>query len=347
MTLSNIPSEKTEKTEKTEKIVLLANLGTPKSYLKKDVKDFLTEFLMDKRVIPLPYFLRFLLIRGIIIPLRLNKVCKVYRTVWCEKENGSPLKIYQEKLVSKLNLELKNKNFKIFSLMRYGEPSIKTIFESRDFENIKNIKNIKEIILLPLYPQFSATTTGSLFDAFARFFRKKNNFQAYLFKIINFYYDHPDYIQTISRHIQNHSHLNSGADPTSLLIFSFHGLPEINIQKGEPYLIHCQQTAEKIAEALHLEQSQWQIAFQSRVGAQRWLQPYLDQLLISLPKKNIKKIAIVCPGFPIDCIETLEEINIQNRALFLNSGGVEFEYIPALNDHELHVEFLKKLIQNY
>ena len=302
--------------------ILLCNLGTPQEPTLREIKKFLGEFLMDKRVISLPYLLRFLLVYGIILPTRVKKLVAVYQSVWTD--NGSPLLSINNLLAQKLENYLNN-NFKVLLAMRYGKPSI-----SQALEIFKSLEITPEnIIILPLYPQYSLTTTESVFDCF-------NSLPLH----IQNYHDHPLYIQALADSVREYQAQHGKPD---LLIISFHGLPEINIQKGDPYLKQAQRTSELLAQALNLKNSEWRLTFQSRVGAQKWLTPYTDQVLKNLPKENIFSIQVICPGFSIDCIETLEEIDIRNREFFLESGGKKFGYIPCLNNQDSHVNLLGAL----
>ncbi len=324
-----------EKKSSLKTLVLLCNLGTPQKPSLREVKKFLKEFLMDRRVISLPYFLRALLVYGLIIPFRSPKTTHAYQAIWTPE--GSPLLVYSQSLTQKLQNYLGEK-FIIKLAMRYGEPSIKTIFGTLDL----NPEDLEQIIILPLYPQFSATTTASTFDAFSTTLKTKQNFPS--IKFISHYYEHPLYIQALSQSIRDYQAQQGQPD---LLIFSFHGLPEINIKRGDPYLKHCQITAQKLADALGLNNSQWRMTFQSRLGKQKWLEPYTNLTLQNLPQENpsIRSVQIICPGFSIDCLETLEEINIQNKTIFLNSGGEKFGYIPCLNNQDNHVKLLSDLCE--
>ena len=352
--------------EKTNKkiIVFLINLGTPKSPSKKDIGQFLSEFLMDKRVVSLPYVLRFILVKLIIIPFRLSKVQKIYQAVWDQNNknnSGSPLLNNTLQLCEKLELYLNQKNlnqknlnpdhsnYSIQPAMTYGEPNLKTNLN----KILKNISknNLKKIIFIPLYPQFSHTTTSAALDQISKilpdFSEKEADNKQFIFNevpsvFINSYFNHPLYIQALKQSILSYQDQHGRPD---LLVFSFHGLPKVNIQKGDPYLSQCELTVKLLAESLNLKTSDYLIAFQSRVGKQAWLEPYLDQVLPRLPKeKNIKSIQIICPGFSMDCIETLEEIALRAKELFLNAGGEKFGFIPCLNSSESQIKLLEHLI---
>jgi len=349
-------------------LVLLINLGTPNSPSKKDIKNFLSAFLMDKRVVSLPYILRFILVRLIIIPFRLSKVQKIYQSVW-DKNNlnnnsGSPLLKNTNQLCEKLQkyLNQKNLNILIQPAMTYGEPNLKIILKN----NLKNIpqNNFKKIIFIPLYPQFSHTTTTAALDQILKILPHPDLVSPTTLPsppsslphvgegrvmFISSYFNHPLYIQALTHSIKNYQNQHGRPD---LLIFSFHGLPKINIQKGDPYLSQCEITVKLLAESLNLKPSDYLITFQSRVGKQAWLEPYLEEVLKNLPtdknikNKNIKSIQIICPGFSMDCIETLEEIEIRARELFLSSGGEKFGYIPCLNNSDDQILLLENLILN-
>lgn len=320
-------------------LILLCNLGTPASPTQKSIKKFLKEFLMDPRVISLPYLARALLVYGIISPFRSPKTTHAYQSIWTPE--GSPLLIYTESLAKKLAIYLKQtqptENFIVKAAMRYGEPSIRTVLDQLD------LNLFSKITVLPLYPQFSDTTTTSVFDAVQDYFKNfKSQQHTPDLNFIHDYHENPLYIQAIQDSIHTFQTQHGKPD---LLLFSFHGLPEINIQKGDPYLKQSQITVEKLIRALNLKPSEFLMTFQSRLGKQKWLEPYTNLTLQQLPKKNIRSVQIICPGFAADCLETLEEINIQNRQLFLDAGGQKFEYIPCLNDQDSHVKLLANLCQ--
>ena len=314
--------------------ILITNLGTPDEPTAASVRKYLSEFLSDPRVIELPRYLWWLVLHGIILRTRPSRSAKAYRKIWTE--NGSPLLSISKKQVLELEKILTEKiqgPIKIELSMRYGNPSIKS--------GLKKLQesNASRILILPLYPQYSAATTGSTFDAVTNELKKWRWLPE--IRMINHYHDYPDYIDALKNSIEEYWKHN---DRPQKLIFSFHGLPKHYFLAGDPYHCECHKTARLVAEKLNLNQEEWQVAFQSRFGPRKWLEPYTDKTLISLAKNDIKDVHVVCPGFSADCLETLEEINIQNRNFFIAAGGKSFGYIPALNDNQEHIELMSTLI---
>ncbi len=312
--------------------VLIANLGSPKSPKPKDIRAFLGEFLSDPRVIELPKFLWQLILRGVILPFRPRKLQPLYEKIW--HEHGSPLHVHMNDLTHSLQQYYQDTPIKIVMGMRYGEPSIQ--------QALKELQDhhCHRIIVLPLYPQYSGTTTGSVFDALAKALQHTRLVPSIQF--IHQYADHPAYIQAIAQSIQNFFSTHGKPD---VLLYSFHGLPAKLLQQGDPYFCYCQKTARLISEFLELPSTQWSVSFQSRFGPTQWLRPYTVEHIQHLVNKGAKKIYIIAPGFSVDCLETLEEIQIQHKEVFEQAGGKVFHYIPALNASPLHKEFLTTLIE--
>ena len=309
--------------------VLLCNLGTPTAPTPVAVRQFLNAFLGDPRVVELPR-IPWTLLRKILIPLRAKRVVKSYQAIWTEQ--GSPLLVNTLALAAALNKSLAH-HLTVVPAMRYSEPSIEA-----GLQHLLSIK-VDHIIILPLFPQYSAATTASIFDVVSESLRQQRFIPSLHF--ISGYFDHPAYIQALKVQIMQHLQLHGMPDQ---FILSFHGLPQTMVDQGDPYQQHCQQTAAKLAAACGWRPQQWQLTFQSRVGPKSWLQPYTDLALKQLPSSGVKNIAVICPGFAIDCLETLEEIAILNRAYFLQAGGKQFTYIPALNQHPSQIELLTQLI---
>lgn len=314
-----------------EKIgVLISNLGTPDAPTSKAVRKFLAEFLWDPRVIEVSRPLWWLILHGIILRLRPSRVKKIYAQVWTDE--GSPLLSISQKLVDKLQQQLGDRYHCVLG-MRYGNPSLKSaLLQLRK-------AGVSKVIILPLYPQNSGTTTGSTFDEVTRLFKKCRGVPH--FEFINEYHAHPAYIQAIADSIQNHWQNNGRAEK---LLMTFHGLPQSYVDKGDPYYDHCLKTAELVANALSLNKNAYAVSFQSRVGKAQWLTPYTDHLLKEWGQSGVESVQAICPGFPIDCIETIEEIGIENCHYFLEAGGKRFEYIPALNDSDAHLKVLSEII---
>lgn len=310
------------------------NLGTPESPTPAALRNYLKEFLWDPRVVEIPRPIWWLLLNLIILNIRPRKSAMLYKKIWSDQ--GSPLLIWSTKLGQTLERYLNKKNqhsYKIEVAMRYGSPSIPA-----GMEKLRQAQPL-ELFVLPLYPQYSSATVGSVVDAVADVLKTWRYIPD--LKIITDYHDQEFYIRSLTDRI-NAFWRQQGQG--SYLLFSFHGLPEKTKALGDPYYQQCHETARLVAEQLVLEKDQWQLVFQSRFGFTEWLTPYCCEVLKQLPQQGIKQVDMVCPGFAVDCLETLEEIAIRNRQLFLESGGVQYRYIPALNCEQSHVETLSRLI---
>jgi ferrochelatase len=316
----------------SKKGVLLANLGTPDRPVCPGLRKYLSEFLQDPRVIELPRFFRWLLVKGIIINFRAHKSARTYREIWTE--NGSPLLINSQKLGDATG-QLLGDEYVVEVGMRYGNPSIKAKLKAL------HELGIRELVVIPLYPQYSGSTNGSTFDAVANALRKFRWVPKLHF--INSYHVHPIYIEAIAQSIRSHWEQNGRAQK---LLMSFHGIPKKYVDKGDPYQHHCQESANAIADALKLQSDEWQLVFQSRFGAEEWLQPYCDQTLKSLPGEGIESVDIICPGFSADCLETLEEIEQENREYFIEAGGKQYSYIHCLNDAPEHAKLMAEIVKS-
>jgi len=313
--------------------LLLVNLGTPDSPSRADVRRYLKEFLSDPRVVEGSRIAWWLVLNGIILNTRPKKSSAAYQKIWTS--DGSPLLYFTQRQRDALQQQL-GAQVKVVMAMRYGNPSI-----AAGLNELKQA-GCSRILLFPLYPQYSATTTGSVFDAVS------NELQQWRWipelRMINQYYDHPDYINALADSVRAFQKENGTPDK---LLMSFHGLPRSYTEAGDPYASQCEQTAALLGDALALETSRWLLTYQSRVGPREWLQPYTDETLKQLPGQGIKNIQVICPGFAVDCLETLEEIAMQNRDIFLSAGGEKYDYIPCLNDDPAHIETLAKLAHQY
>ena len=314
--------------------VLVVNLGTPSEPTTGAVFRYLGEFLSDKRVIDLPSFAWKTLLYGLILPLRSPKVAKLYQQVWTAE--GSPLRVYNEAIAQQLNQRYSEEpraNILVRSAMSYGEPSLRAAMQ--EFETL----GIKKIVVLPLYPQYSATTTAVVYDQIAKILMKTRYLPEV--RMVMDYCDNPQYIQALANsvHASRAKHSES-----QLLVMSFHGMPQRYVDAGDHYQEQCLRTAQALAKNLKLTPEQWTISYQSRFGKATWLSPYTNVVLGDLPVNGIKNIDIICPAFSVDCLETLEEISEENRGIFQQAGGVNYHYIPALNDHSDHILMLKQLI---
>ncbi len=315
--------------------ILIVNLGTPDAPDAKSIRRYLAEFLSDPRVIEMPRWLWKLILHGVILRFRPAHIAPAYRSIW--GKDDSPLLSISRQQVKDLNTEVTakfNHPIKITLGMRYGKPSIAQAL--RELQ----AANVQRLLVLPLYPQYSATTTASTFDAIAHELMHWRWIPS--LRMLNQYHDHPAYIETLANSVK--IFWQTHAQP-ELLLISFHGLPKRYLLAGDPYHCHCQKTARLLAERLGLNENQWQISFQSRVGREEWLKPYTDETLKALPAKGTKSVQVICPGFPTDCLETLEEIKVQNRDWFLEAGGKHFDYIPALNASAEHIGMLAQIIE--
>ncbi len=307
--------------------ILLCNIGTPAHPTPHAVKHYLSEFLSDRRVVEIPRVLWWPILHGYILRTRPKHSAKLYQKIWTTE--GSPLLCYSRKLAQALEDKIQ---IPVALGMHYGQPSLQHALDEL------RKKNINKILIFPLYPQYSATTTASAFDKIARTLKHWRVIPE--IRMIQDYADNEFYIQALCQSIR------ASCDRDHLL-FSFHGIPERNVKHGDPYQTRCHTTVQRIAHELNLTSEQYSIAFQSRLGRAKWLSPYTDHVLKALPQKNIKKLHVICPGFAVDCLETLEEIAIRGKAQFEQQGGEIFQYIPALNNSPDHIEALAKIIQNH
>ncbi|MFL2895839.1 MAG: ferrochelatase [Candidatus Pelagibacter sp.] len=315
--------------------VLLINLGTPDSTGWWDIRKYLKEFLSDKRVIEVNPFLWQIILNLFILTFRPSKTAKAYKEIWMKKKNMSPLRYYTLTQAKKLAKKLKNKDLVVDFAMRYGSPSINS--------KIKDLKDkgCENLIVLPLYPQYASPTTATVCD---EVFRSLMNlrWQPSL-RVVSHYEENPLYINAIVNSIKKKiSNINWKPD---LIIASYHGIPKKYFDKGDPYHCYCMKTTRLIREKF--KKIEIMTTFQSRFGPQEWLTPYTDKTFQEIPKQGKKNILVICPGFASDCVETLEEIAIQGKETFINSGGNNFDLIPCLNDNEDHINLLKNLVVSY
>lgn len=310
--------------------VLLANLGTPDSPTPKSISRYLWQFLTDPRVVDLPRCKWYPLLKAIILPLRSKRIAKNYQAIWTKQ--GSPLLAISRQQKDALQAYLDNQNIdtQVEIAMTYGNPSMQSA--------VKNLlKNqVERIIVLPLYPQYSSSTTGAVFDAFANALKEERGLVP--FDFIHSYHIDENYINALANSIK----VRLKSD--EFLLFSYHGIPLRYEKMGDYYREHCKQTTIAVVNKLGLTENQWGMTFQSRFGREEWLQPYTDKFLESAATQNIQKIAVICPGFSVDCLETIEEIDKENRENFLTNGGQSYQYIPALNVEHAHIEMMGKLI---
>ena len=312
--------------------IILANLGSPFEPTTKEVRRFLGQFLWDPRVVNLPRPIWWIILNCFVLPFRPSKSAKAYRKVWHEK--GSPLTSLTRQLAKKLADRFNDRGVTTTYAMRYGEPSMAT--RLKEFK----AEGITDIVVLPLYPQYSSTTTASIYDDLVKELNQWRHLPS--FQFISDYHQNDAYIAAVAEVIRQ---AWQEQYKNELLIMSFHGLPEALTKWGDPYFHQCHKTAALLAEKLGLAETQWKIVFQSRFGKAEWLKPYCVDTLEQLPSAGIKTVDVVCPGFAVDCLETLEEIAMENKSIFEEAGGVSYRYIEALNDSDLHVDALVHLLE--
>lgn len=314
--------------------ILITNLGTPDAPTKKALRKYLAEFLSDPRVIETTRLIWWPILYGIILTLRPRKSAEAYSKVWTNE--GSPLRVISERQLREITGRLQDKiagPVVVELAMRYGNPSIRSALERM------HAAKVRRLLVFPLYPQYSATTTASTFDAVADVLKTWRWLPE--MRMINHYHDNAGYISALAESIR--TYWDSHGKPDKLL-FSFHGLPKKYFLSGDPYFCECQKTARMVADQLQLPADVWAVSFQSRFGPTEWLKPYTGDVLLNWAKSGKTNVQIICPGFSADCLETLEEIQIQYRKQFLEAGGRQFAYIPALNDTPTHMDALTEII---
>ncbi len=320
---------------KAKVTVILANLGTPDAPTASAVRRFLDQFLSDQRVIEIPKPLWQIILRLFILPFRPKRVAHAYEMVW---GNDSPMReillTQVAALQQQLILQYPEFELNIVPAMTYGNPGIQSLLT----ELSQNPQD--HIVLFPLFPQYSATSSAPLYDAFAKWIPKQRKLPG--LSIIRDYYQHPLYIQALAQSVRD---FRAEHGVTEKLLMSFHGIPQPYADKGDPYADRCRITGQLVAGELGLAENEWAISFQSRFGKQEWVKPYTDVLLAEWAAQGVKSVQIMSPAFSADCLETLEELAIQNAELFLSQGGERYQYIPALNSRGDHLQLLNTLVQ--
>jgi len=315
-----------------EKGVLLVNLGTPRSPESKDVGVFLTEFLSDPRVVDLPRWFWLPLLHLVIIPLRKGRTASAYQKIWTQE--GSPLRLHSEALSAGLARQL-GEQVAVRLAMRYGKPDIKSHLDAM------RSTGVIDLVVLPLYPQYSVTTTESVFDAVNAALHELD-WNPEVHKVLQ-YHDRPGWVHSVASSVRNFRLQHGKAEK---LLFSMHGIPRRLVDAGDPYEQQCQQSMAAVAEVLKMKK-QSLLTFQSRVGREPWLQPYTDEVIKQLAKSGVRHIQVISPGFAVDCLETLEEIALRYRDLFIAAGGEKLEYIPCLNDSDAHISLLASIVEQH
>jgi protoporphyrin/coproporphyrin ferrochelatase len=317
--------------------VLLVNLGTPEAPTAKALRPYLRQFLGDLRVIEYPRWLWWLILNGIILNVRPKKSAKLYASIWTEQ--GSPLLVYSQSIAHKLQTELSETwgdEIMVVLAMRYGNPSIKA-----GLDTLKQA-NVQKILVLPLFPQYSATTTATIFDIV--FDELKTYRWMPELRTIMSYHDHPLYIKGLVNSIRAHW---AEYGRSQKLIYSFHGIPKNYFEKGDPYHCYCTKTARIISEELGLTEDEAQLCFQSRFGPEEWLQPYTDKTLEQWADNGFESVDTICPGFAVDCLETIEEMGEENKLNFLKNGGKTYHFIPCLNDSDDQIALMHALVEQH
>ena len=316
--------------------LLLINLGTPRAPTPTAVRKYLNEFLLDARVVEIPRLPWWLLLKGVVLPTRSAASAARYASVWTDE--GSPLLAHSERQHRALIAEHQRRgvNLDVYLAMRYGEPSVDSAFERMRHEQVGRV------LVLPMYPQYSATTTGSAFDAVIRVLLRTRNVPE--LRWIRGFHDDPGYIEALRRSVRSHWEAHGRPEK---LVMSFHGLPRRNLQLGDPYYNECAKTAQLLAAALDIKEQEYVLSFQSRFGRARWLEPYTVDTLRALARAGTGRVDVICPGFVADCLETLEEIALEARREFLTCGGRDFHYIACLNDAPRFIDALADIVERH
>jgi len=318
--------------------VLMVNLGTPEAPTKAALKTYLRTFLSDPRVVEFkgPRWLWLFILNAVILNIRPKKSAQAYASIWDElgPDTGSPLMHISQLQHHALQQEL-DAEYIVELAMRYGDQSIESGLDSLQKQGAESV------IILPLYPQYSASTSASIFDAVSNAYQQRRWLPDIRF--ISHYHDHDLYIEALAQSVRVHQKQHG----KQFLLMSFHGIPQRYLHNGDPYHCECHKTGRLLAEKLGLREDEYQVSFQSIFGREPWLQPYTDASLKALPDQGIKAVQVICPGFAADCLETLEEIAIENRDYFIDAGGESYSYIPALNDSRDHIQLLTTLVKEH
>lgn len=317
-----------------KKAVVLINLGTPDSPDRKGVRRFLKEFLSDTRVVEISRWLWYPILYLIILPFRSPRVAKKYQPLWVVGD--SPLRMFSLQLAEELGKALSDDECDVALAMTYGKPSLAQVMNKLQSDGVEHL------CFVPLFPQYSATTTAAAMDRVADYFRTQRRIPGWSW--VRDYHDHPFYIAALADSVRRHwSERGRG----ETLLMSFHGIPQRNVDLGDPYRDQCQRTAELLARELQLNDSEWQISFQSRLGKAQWLEPYTDNTVRTMAERGVKTLDIIAPSFATDCLETLEELDAEAAEIFYEAGGENFSFIPCLNSGDKHVELLAQIVRTH
>ena len=313
--------------------VLLVNLGTPDEPTAPAVRRYLKQFLSDPRVIEIPQFLWAVILNLFVLPSRPKRVAEAYASIW---DGDSPMRnilnSQVEMLQSRLTESATPFRVSVHAAMSYGNPGLPDVMDKLRSEGVDHF------VMLPVFPQYSATSTGAVYDAMTKWSLKQRNLPN--MTIVKDYFAHPLYIKALADSIRRFQAVHGKPEK---LMFSFHGIPQPYADKGDPYPKRCKCTAAQVAHELGLTENEWIISFQSRFGKQEWVKPYTDVVLKDWGKAGVRSVQILSPAFSADCLETLEELAIENRETFLHEGGQEYHYIPALNADEAHIDLLEAM----
>lgn len=317
--------------------IVLVNLGTPEAPSTSAVRTYLREFLSDPRVVEIPRLPWWFILNCIILPFRSAKSARKYQMIWTKE--GSPLKVHTKKQAILLRglLGVRGHGEVLVEYaMRYGTPSISTVLDKL------KIENCERILILPAYPQYSATTTASIYDAVFSHYASVRNVPELRF--VKHYHEHEGYLDALKDSVLAYWEINGRPDK---LVMSFHGIPKRTLLLGDPYHCECHKTARILAEKLRLSQGEYLVSFQSRFGKEEWLQPYTAQSLQALAQQGVARVDLLCPGFTSDCLETLEEIAMEAKRDFFKAGGKEFHYIPCLNETPAWIGALAEIVEQH
>jgi ferrochelatase len=318
--------------------IVLMNLGTPAAPTAAAIRSYLREFLSDPRVVEIPRSLWYPILYGPILMLRPARLASAYQLMW-DHYGDSPLRVISQRQVTRLQQKLDEvcANPPLVRLaMTYGEPKLPDVIAEL------RAAGVEHTVVLPLYPQYSATTTAPIYDQVGAVTAAARDIPS--IAVVKQYWDHPAYIETLAQSVLDHWQQHGRAER---LLMSFHGIPKRNVERGDPYGPQCQATAERLASRLGLQRQQWQISFQSRLGRAEWLQPYTSATLLQWGAEQLASVDVICPAFAADCLETLEEIAVENRGVFQRSGGGDFRYIACLNDSDAHIAMLVEILKDH
>ena len=314
--------------------IFYCNLGTPQAPTAPALRRYLAEFLSDPRVVEIPRFLWLMILHGIILRVRPAKSAHKYASIWTTE--GSPLKVWTEKQSLALQQLFDPHKVVVRYAMRYGSPAVPQVLDEL------KAQGVTRVLVLPAYPQYSGTTTASVFDAVYAWGMRTRNLPELRF--INHYHDHPGYIEALAEKIRAHWAQHGRAEQ---LVMSFHGVPERTLLLGDPYHCECHKTARLLAQSLGLSKDEYKVCFQSRFGKAKWLEPYTEPTVRELARQGCRSVQIVCPGFVSDCLETLEEIALEVKAAFLEEGGEQFHYIECINDSPVWIQAMHSLTMTH